>query len=206
MHQDHLRVLHSLPHAYLVLSPDLTIIDANPTYCRLTFADPDVIMGRDVFRVFPDNPGDPEASGVRNLKTSLKTVLATKHIHRMRWQRYDVRDRSRIFRERHFAPINSPILDDNGEVKLIVHHVGDVTELAKRLPQVGATPTWNERCAEAGRHVTDGRRTIARQRALIDRQRALGYDTAAAEGLLATLEEAQLIYESDLTRIRTERP
>lgn len=138
--QNHLRVLHCLPHAYLVMTPDFTIIDANSAYCGLTLTDPDLIRGREMFKVFPDNPGDPEANGVRNLTTSLKIVLATKRIDTMPWQRYDIRDRSEQFHERHWSPINSPILDDNGEVKLIIHHVSDVTRVAKKFPRKEVWP------------------------------------------------------------------
>jgi hypothetical protein len=122
----------------------------------------------------------------------------------MRWQRYDVRDRSLTFRERHWAPINSPILDENGEVKLIVHHVADVTRLAKKFPQMSAA-LWKQHYAQADRHVTDGRCNIERQRALINRTRGLGLKPGG-EKLLAVLEEAQVIYESDLDRIRKEWP
>jgi PAS domain-containing protein len=133
--QDHLSILHSLPHAYLVMTPDFTIVDANPAYCALTLTDPDLIRGRDMFKVFPDNPGDPEANGVRNLTTSLKIVLSMKRTDRMPWQRYDIQDRFGMFQERHWSPINSPILDHNGEVKLIVHHVSDVTRVARKFPR-----------------------------------------------------------------------
>ncbi len=138
--QDFLRLLHSLPHGYLLLSPDLTIIDANPTYCELTLTDPELITGRNMFDVFPDNPGDPEANGVRNLGTSLKIVLATKRKNSMPWQRYDIRDRFGIFRERYWSPINSPIRDDNGEVRMIIHHVSDVTRVAKKFPRRDIRP------------------------------------------------------------------
>jgi PAS domain-containing protein len=138
--QNHLSVLHCLPHAYLVMTPDFTIIDANSACCGLTLTDPDLIRGREMFKVFPDNPGDPEANGVRNLTTSLKIVLATKRIDAMPWQRYDIRDRSEQFHERHWSPINSPILDDNGEVKLIIHHVSDVTRVAKKFPRKEVWP------------------------------------------------------------------
>jgi PAS domain-containing protein len=43
MHQDHFRILHSLPHPYLVMTPDFTIIDANSAYCELTFVESDSI-------------------------------------------------------------------------------------------------------------------------------------------------------------------
>jgi hypothetical protein len=59
--------------------------------------------------------------------------MATGLRNYMPWQRYDIRNRSGEFVERHWHPINAPILDPNGEVKLIIHHVADVTFAAKRL-------------------------------------------------------------------------
>jgi PAS domain-containing protein len=124
----------ALPHGYLILDRDFTIVDVNREYLRLTLlADPAAILGRDIFEVFPDNPGDPEATGVRNLTESLKRVRLTATTHQMRWQRYDIRNRAGIFIERHWHPINAPVLDDNGEVAWIVHHVSDVTAAAMRL-------------------------------------------------------------------------
>ena len=137
---DSIRLIHYLPHGYLVLAPDLTIVDANPTYCELTLTDPDLIRGRNMFDAFPDNPGDPEANGVRNLRTSLKIVLATKRRDSMPWQRYDIRDRSGSCQERHWSPINSPIHNDHGEVCMIVHHVSDVTRVAKKFPRRDVWP------------------------------------------------------------------
>jgi hypothetical protein len=80
-----------------------------------------------MFEVFPDNPGDPEATGVRNLTSSLLQVRARRSRQAMPRQRYDIRDRAGIFVERHWDPMNYPLFDDNGEVEFIVHHVRDVT-------------------------------------------------------------------------------
>ena len=126
-------LFQSLPHGYLILDRDFTIVDVNTAYAQLTLTDPEIIIGRGIFDVFPDNPGDPDANGVRNLSTSLHNVLARKKNDKMFWQRYDIRDRGGSFVERHWDPINCPILDDNGEVEFIVHHVSDVTKLATRL-------------------------------------------------------------------------
>ena len=64
---------------------------------------------------------------------------------------------------------------------------------------------WPERHAEAERHVADGQRVIDRQRAIIERQQALGSDTQQSQALLAAFERSQAIFESDLARIRRER-
>jgi hypothetical protein len=44
-------------------------------------------------RQFPDNPGDRQATGVRNLAASLQSVLDTKLPNAMADQRYDIRRR-----------------------------------------------------------------------------------------------------------------
>lgn len=64
--------------------------------------------------------------------------------------------------------------------------------------------TWTQRYSQADQHVREGRSTIQRQRALIDRQRALGRDTMESKKLLATLEQSQMVLERDLERIRNE--
>ena len=127
------RAFETLPHGYLILDRDFTIVDVNPAYARLTMTDPGLILGRDIFDVFPDNPGDPLATGVKKLTASLKKVIEKAEQDTMPWQRYDISDRTGIFVERHWDPTNCPILDDNGEVEFIVHHVADVTNVAKRF-------------------------------------------------------------------------
>ena len=44
-----------------------------------------------MFDVFPDNPDDPAANGVRNLRASLERVRETCAPDRMPIQRYDIR-------------------------------------------------------------------------------------------------------------------
>jgi PAS domain S-box-containing protein len=130
------RAFETVPHGYLILDRNFTIVDVNAAYAKLTMTDPALILGRNIFDVFPDNPGDPAADGVRNLTTSLTNVLSGRSPDRMQWQRYDIRDRAGDFIERHWDPTNCPMLDDNGEVEFIVHHVSDVTAVAKRFRQL----------------------------------------------------------------------
>jgi hypothetical protein len=55
---------------------------------------------------------------------------------------------------------------------------------------------------QALRHVRDGKRTIAGQRALIAKQKEGGHDTEAADSLLVQFERALLIFEEDLRAIQ----
>jgi PAS domain S-box-containing protein len=123
-------VFESSPGNYLLLSPDLTIVGVTDAYLRTTMTRRDDILGRALFDVFPDNPNDPDASGVRNLKASLSRVLEQKRPDRMALQKYDIRrpeSEGDGFEERYWSPLNTPVLDSSGEVRYIIHWVEDVT-------------------------------------------------------------------------------
>jgi PAS domain-containing protein len=73
------RVLfEAAPGLYLVLTPDLTITAVSDAYLRATVTQRQAILGRGILEVFPDNPDDPTATGVRNLSDSLERVLREK--------------------------------------------------------------------------------------------------------------------------------
>jgi signal transduction histidine kinase len=128
------------PGPYLVLAPDpprFTIVAVNDAYLRATLTEREGsngIVGRGLFSVFPDNPDDPVATGVRNLRASLEEVLRTRAPHAMAVQKYDIPrpDVERgVFEERYWSPVNTPVLSATGEVTCIIHHVEDVTEAAR---------------------------------------------------------------------------
>ena len=98
------------------------------------------IVGRGLFEIFPDNPGDPAASGVRNLKASLDRVRQEKVQDTMAVQKYDIRrpdSEGGGFEERFWSPVNSPIFGADGKLLYIVHRVEDVTEFV-RLKEAGS--------------------------------------------------------------------
>jgi PAS domain-containing protein len=121
------RIFDHVPQNYLLLTPDLTIIEANRAYLQATMTSPGLIARRPLFDVFPDNPGDPEANGVRNLSASLAAVLRDRCEHAMPVQRYDIRRPDGAWEMRYWKPRNVPILNVHGDVEFIVHHVQDVT-------------------------------------------------------------------------------
>ncbi len=119
---------------YLVLLPDdptYTIVAVSKAYAVATLTKADEIAGRALFEVFPENPNDLQATGVRNLHASLRRVLATKEVDAMAVQRYDIRRPDAEgggFEERYWSPLNSPVLNPDGSVRFIIHRVEDVTE------------------------------------------------------------------------------
>jgi signal transduction histidine kinase len=127
-----LRLLEAAPNAYLILDPNLTIVGVTKAYLDATMTGRDEIFGRHLFDVFPDNPDDPHATGTRNLRASLETVLATRAPHAMTVQKYDIRRPAAAgggFEERYWKPVNTPIVID-GCIAYIIHAVEDVTHLA----------------------------------------------------------------------------
>jgi PAS domain S-box-containing protein len=182
-------LFEALPGLYLVLLPDqpnYTIVAVNAAYAQATLTKPDEIVGRGLFDVFPDNPGDQQATGVRNLSASLRRVLATQATDTMAPQKYDIRrpdSEGGEFEERYWSPVNTPVLGTDGQVRFIIHRVEDITDFL-RLKQ---------REAEHGR--------------LADAER-LRADQVEAELFLRSRELAQvreLIAERQLLTLLVER-
>ncbi len=121
-------VFESTPGLFLLLSPDLIIQAVSDEYLAATMTRRDDILGRPLFDVFPDNPNDPTANGVSNLRQSLNTVLRTKAAHAMPAQKYDIRRADGTFEERFWDPINKPVLNAQNELVYIIHNVTDITE------------------------------------------------------------------------------
>lgn len=130
---DFRRIFEATPGAYLVLDRKFRILAATDAYLRATHTVRERIVGRDLFDALPDNPDDAKATGTRNLRASLETVLRTLEPHTMAVQKYDVRRAEEDgggFEERYWNPVNTPIVKD-GRVVYIVHAVEDVTNLIR---------------------------------------------------------------------------
>ena len=120
-------LVESAPGLYLVLTPELDIVGVSDSYLRATMTRRDDILGRGIFDVFPDNPQDPTADGVRNLRASLGRVRRDLVADTMPVQKYDVRrpaSEGGEFEVRYWSPMNSPVLGPGGELRYIIHRVG----------------------------------------------------------------------------------
>ncbi len=128
-------LFESLPGLYLVLTPDLKIVAVSDAYLKATMTRREEILGRHLFDVFPDNPADPAATGVANLRASLERVLQGAAPDTMAIQKYDVRRPDGAFEERFWSPVNSPVIGADGKLEYIVHRVEDVTDFIRRKHQ-----------------------------------------------------------------------
>lgn len=132
-------LFESAPGLYLVLTPGFNVVAASDVYLKATMTKREQVLGRGIFEVFPDNPDDPNADGVKNLRASLNRVLQDLASNPMPVQKYDVRrpdSEGGGFEERYWSPVNSPVFGSNGELVYIIHCVEDVTEFM-RLKKLG---------------------------------------------------------------------
>ena len=130
-------LFESAPGLYLVLDPDLRIVAVSDAYLRATMTEREAITGRGVFDVFPDNPDDPEATGVDNLRASLERARRDLVPDPMAVQKYDIRRPEAEgggFEVRYWSPINTPVVI-GGQLAYIIHQVEDVTEFVRLLEQ-----------------------------------------------------------------------
>ena len=103
----------------MVLLPDepkYTVVAANQAYAQAMQAQPDEIVGRGLFEVFPDS----------GLRESLRRVLETRTTDSMPAR--PVPPRNGVAEERHWRFVNAPVIGPDGAIDCIVHCVQDVTE------------------------------------------------------------------------------
>jgi PAS domain-containing protein len=106
---DYKRIFESVPGLYLILDKNFTIIAVSESYLQATLVSREGIIGKGIFTVFPDNPEDPEATGVCNLRASLNNALNNKIPETMAIQKYDVRlpqEQGGGYEERYWSPVN----------------------------------------------------------------------------------------------------
>lgn len=141
---DYRRLFEASPNPYLVLKPDaprFTIIAVNDAYLAATGTERAAILGRGLFEAFPDNPDDPAATGVSDLRASLERVLREGAPDVMGVQKYDIPAAGGGFEVRYWSPVNSPVESSSGDIAYIIHRVEDVTEFIVAREQLDAAST-----------------------------------------------------------------
>ncbi|MGW9495113.1 PP2C family protein-serine/threonine phosphatase [Streptomyces prasinus] len=192
---DYTAVYHALPGMVAILTPGLVYADVNEAFLEGTGLSREELLGRYLFDVFPDNPDNPESSGARNLHASLLRVVTTGERDTMALQRYDVESREYPgeWEERYWSPVNTPVLDSDGTVVLIVHRVEEVTELMRARDRAGVGQSrvleaelyararelqeLNNRLRQA--HARERQVALVLQEAMLPAPRQLGHHRAA---------------------------
>lgn len=124
-------IFHCLPGVSLLLSPDnpdFTIVDATERFLLSAHTERKNIIGKKLFEAFPGNPNDEITTNVINLKYSLEQVIASGMPDIMPIHRYDIENSNGIIEEHYWEPLNTPVIDEQGIIKYIIHTSENVTE------------------------------------------------------------------------------
>ncbi|TYP90453.1 SpoIIE family protein phosphatase [Blastococcus xanthinilyticus] len=143
---DFAAVFAALPTAYLLMSPDLTIREANQAYLDLLGRTREELIGRYVFDAFPPAPETLDADGVNPLQTSFERARDTGLPDHMPLFRYEVLDQGTGRPvSRAWSLISAPVLDESGVTQLVLQRVEDVSEYLaerERLAENRADGSW----------------------------------------------------------------
>jgi PAS domain-containing protein len=127
-------VFDRLPGMCLLLDISFRILAQNRAHAEATLTDPKATVGRFLFEVFPDNPGDSGADGLSELRRSLTKVLKTRAPDPMPLLKYDIKSvpgKGVPYEMRYWRVVNTPILGEDGFVRLIINNAEDVTALMR---------------------------------------------------------------------------
>jgi len=195
-------LFESAPGLYLALAPDdaFTIQAVSAAYLGATMTRREQILGRGIFDVFPDNPDDPEATGVANLRASLQRARDRRVPDTMAVQKYDIRrpdSEGGSFEERFWSPMNSPVIGANGAVEYIIHRVEEVTQVMRLDRQRSEQAQLHQALQSAYDDLRQGREALLGQ----ERLRALGeMASGIAHDINNAISPAALYTESLLER------
>ncbi len=144
--QENLAILFdALPEKMLVLTPyDYRVVAVTDAYAKSVMRDRQALLGLKIFDLFPDDPSDPEATGVRDLAASLRRAETLRVTDVMPLQRYPIERADGKFEERFWLPRNKPILDHAGAVVFLVHRVEDITDALKSTQNSANSDTDQE--------------------------------------------------------------
>lgn len=177
----------------MLLDLDFCIIDISDAYANATLIKRENVVGQNLFEVFPDNPEDQSADGVKQLRSSLTQVLNYKRTSTMALQKYDItKPNGSGFEIRYWSPRNSPVFNSNGDLVCIVHTAEDVTDFVylkqQRVEQSEQTDEMTERISKMESEViTRAKEVIEKNEALLNSEQNLSITLSSiGDAVLAT--------------------
>jgi light-regulated signal transduction histidine kinase (bacteriophytochrome) len=130
-------IFECVPGSFLVLDPAFTILAASNDWLSLSGTIREEITGKNIREIFADHPADTDATGMA-LLSSFETVLRKKIPDSMPGQKYNILRPGGNCEERNWKFFNSPVLNEAGEVRFIIHRVEEELNglLEKRVKEL----------------------------------------------------------------------
>jgi serine phosphatase RsbU (regulator of sigma subunit) len=142
------QLFHLVPSPLVVLMPDFTIVHSNQARLESTATTLEATVGRNLFDVFPANPGDPEADGPATLEASLERARNTRRPDTVPLQKYDIPMPDGSFDERFWSYHTVPVLDEQDQVVLLLHRADDITDYVRYRDDAACDGPRGRRWAE----------------------------------------------------------
>ncbi len=132
---DYQAIFNVLPGMLVVLDPDYVIRDVNDCFVETIARTRDQLIGRNAFEIFPGNPADPSDTGSQEIRSSFDRASSTAEPDVVRLVRYDIEDagRPRVFEERYWSVVTSPLLDEEGNVTSLVVCIHEATAAISQM-------------------------------------------------------------------------
>ncbi|PZN99586.1 MAG: hypothetical protein DCF29_18550 [Alphaproteobacteria bacterium] len=123
------------------MTPDFVIVGANQAYLDVTNSTREAIVGRSMFAAFDAGPGEDAPENVRQLRTSLEKARDTRqrdHLAVIHYSMSRPTEAGDVFEDRYWSATHTPLLNEAGEVVMILQHTTDITELELLRQQTAA--------------------------------------------------------------------
>lgn len=190
-------VLEAAPYPFLLLTTDLTIIDVNAAYLRTVGRKREELVGRDIFDAFPANPDDIDNE--RTLRASVQRAIQTGKPDTIMVLRYSMSRQTPdgpVCDERYWSVVHTPVLDDQGDVELIISNPIDVTELYTLKKALGsANDDYDFGFLTEGSILSHGQLLEESNRKLTEERARLRRVFEQTPGFIAILHGPDLVYE-----------
>ena len=111
----------------LVLDAALNIVAVTDAFAKATHICRENSVGQNIWKVLGD-PSDTSTTGSYNLCLALKEVLAKKSRETLPVQKFALRRPDEMgggFEERWWSSVNTPLLDDKGNLRYIIHRIDE---------------------------------------------------------------------------------
>ncbi|TWF54430.1 PAS domain-containing protein [Neorhizobium alkalisoli] len=116
------------PNPYVILDREWRLVGMNDAYLAVTGRSREELTGKGMFDAFPSAPGSvPD----RLLRQSLTKVFSTGAVDHLPLIPYPIANDDGVLEERYWSATHTPIPEENGEIRFVLQHTVDVTELQK---------------------------------------------------------------------------
>jgi PAS domain-containing protein len=197
--EDGAAALEAAPYPFLLLSTELTVIDANAAYLRAAGRPREQIVGRYLFDAFPTSPDEQDNGNQRTIQASIERAIQTGRPDTIMMVRYSVARHTPdgpVFDERYWSIVHTPVLAPQGKVKFIIQNPIEVTELYTLKKALGtANDDYDFSFLTEGSLVSHGQLLEESNRKLVEERARLRRVFEQAPGFVAILHGAEFIYE-----------